>query len=158
MISKPKEYRITKARVSKSKYSQVTKLKARLWFMTEKWKFLPHWIFQYWANQKMMMASFIPSEYTNTIPSVTWVVERKCAKCLNSGGERGIWTPGRVTPTPVFETGPFSRSGISPFWWLPSCQVIWHFNRPSLFNCVQVTSLRAKRWLNGPGKQVTLPR
>lgn len=36
MISKPKEYRITKARVSKSKYSQVTKLKARLWFMTEK--------------------------------------------------------------------------------------------------------------------------
>ncbi len=72
--------------------------------MTEKWKFPPHWIFQYWANQNMMMASFILNEYTDTIPSVTWVVERNWAKCLNSGGERGIWTPGRVAPTPVFET------------------------------------------------------
>lgn len=32
----------------------------------------------------------IPSTYTNTIPSVTGVVEKKSGKCLNNGGERGI--------------------------------------------------------------------
>ncbi len=31
-----------------------------------------------------------------------------------ANGERGIRTLGGVNPTPVFETGPFSRSGISP--------------------------------------------
>ena len=30
------------------------------------------------------------------------------------GGERGIRTLGAVARTPVFETGPFDRSGISP--------------------------------------------
>ncbi len=30
------------------------------------------------------------------------------------GGERGIRTPGGLTPSTVFETAPFDRSGISP--------------------------------------------
>lgn len=68
---------------------------------------------------------------------------------LNDWRREGIWTPGRVAPTPVFETGPFSRSGISPFRWLPWCREIWHFNSPCPCNFVQVTSLRAKRWLSG---------
>ncbi len=38
----------------------------------------------------MMIDENIPIEYTNTIPSVMGVVERKSRKCLNSGGERGI--------------------------------------------------------------------
>ena len=38
------------------------------------------------------------------------------APALETGsyGEGGIRTPGQVTLTPVFETGPFSRSGTSP--------------------------------------------
>ncbi len=30
-------------------------------------------------------------------------------------GEGGIRTLGRIAPTPVFETGPFGRSGTSPY-------------------------------------------
>ncbi len=33
-----------------------------------------------------------------------------------NGGETGIRTLGGVTPTTVFETAPFDRSGISPRW------------------------------------------
>ena len=36
--------------------------------------------------------------------SVTRVVESEARNWLNNGGERGIWTPGRVAPTTVFET------------------------------------------------------
>ena len=31
-----------------------------------------------------------------------------------NGGDTGIRTLGRLAPTPVFETGPFDHSGISP--------------------------------------------
>gem|GEM_PF-3247055 len=34
----------------------------------------------------------------------------------NGGGEGGIRTPEGLTPLPVFETGPFNRSGTSPGW------------------------------------------
>ena len=47
-----------------------------------------------------------------------------CRKCLillllassarRENGEGGIRTLGRIAPTPVFETGPFGRSGTSP--------------------------------------------
>ena len=35
-------------------------------------------------------------------------------KELNSGGETGIRTQERVAPLPVFKTGAFNRSAISP--------------------------------------------
>jgi hypothetical protein len=38
-----------------------------------------------------------------------------CCTLLN-GGERGIRTPGGVAPTPVFKTGAFDHSAISPQW------------------------------------------
>ena len=34
---------------------------------------------------------------------------------INSGGETGIRTQERVAPLPVFKTGAFNRSAISPF-------------------------------------------
>ncbi len=37
-----------------------------------------------------------------------------CGAKRKNGGEGGIRTPGRVAPTLVFETSPFSRSGTSP--------------------------------------------
>ena len=33
-----------------------------------------------------------------------------------TGGEGGIRTPEGLAPLPVFETGPFNRSGTSPDW------------------------------------------
>ena len=36
-------------------------------------------------------------------------------KLSNSGGETGIRTQERVAPLPVFKTGAFNRSAISPF-------------------------------------------
>ena len=36
-------------------------------------------------------------------------------KTENSGGETGIRTQERVAPLPVFKTGAFNRSAISPF-------------------------------------------
>ena len=36
-------------------------------------------------------------------------------KNLNNGGETGIRTQERVAPLPVFKTGAFNRSAISPF-------------------------------------------
>ena len=36
-------------------------------------------------------------------------------KNLNDGGETGIRTQERVAPLPVFKTGAFNRSAISPF-------------------------------------------
>ena len=43
-------------------------------------------------------------------------VSRVCSHTThqNPSGEGGIRTLGRVNPTPVFETGPFGRSGTSP--------------------------------------------
>ena len=42
-----------------------------------------------------------------------------CLKILNisilNGGETGIRTQERVAPLPVFKTGAFNRSAISPF-------------------------------------------
>ena len=35
-------------------------------------------------------------------------------KNLNNGGETGIRTQERVAPLPVFKTGAFNRSAISP--------------------------------------------
>ena len=40
--------------------------------------------------------------------------DRENAFAGASGGETGIRTLGGVTPTTVFETAPFDRSGISP--------------------------------------------
>lgn len=40
---------------------------------------------------------------------------RKLLILLNDWRREGDLNPGRVAPTPVFETGPFSRSGISPY-------------------------------------------
>ena len=34
---------------------------------------------------------------------------------MNNGGETGIRTQERVAPLPVFKTGAFNRSAISPF-------------------------------------------
>ena len=34
---------------------------------------------------------------------------------MNDGGETGIRTQERVAPLPVFKTGAFNRSAISPF-------------------------------------------
>ena len=36
-------------------------------------------------------------------------------KNLNNGGETGIRTQERVAPLPVFKTGAFNRSAISPW-------------------------------------------
>ena len=36
-------------------------------------------------------------------------------KNLNNGGETGIRTQERVAPLPVFKTGAFNRSAISPY-------------------------------------------
>ena len=38
-------------------------------------------------------------------------------KNLNNGGETGIRTQERVAPLPVFKTGAFNRSAISPCEW-----------------------------------------
>ncbi len=39
---------------------------------------------------------------------------RRPARGRGNGGEAGIRTLGRLAPSPVFETGPFDRSGTSP--------------------------------------------
>ena len=38
-----------------------------------------------------------------------------CMYIKNDGGETGIRTQERVAPLPVFKTGAFNRSAISPF-------------------------------------------
>ena len=60
-----------------------------------------YWYTEWYAGQKRRVKCFLNQEGKG-----------------RSGGERGIWTPGRVAPTLVFETSPFSRSGISPLRWL----------------------------------------
>ena len=50
---------------------------------------------------------------------LTYVSGIKCYLCVEmltkrNGGERGIRTPGGVTPTLVFKTSAFNRSAISP--------------------------------------------
>ncbi len=42
------------------------------------------------------------------------VMARPPARRRGNGGEAGIRTLGRFAPSPVFETGPFDRSGTSP--------------------------------------------
>ena len=42
------------------------------------------------------------------------IVDSAAFRLPKSGGERGIRTTGEVTPTPVFKTGAFDHSAISP--------------------------------------------
>src|SRR5512135_3871369 len=51
---------------------------------------------------------FVPIKPLNTKPLLVFSI------LVRIGGEGGIRTHGRVAPTPVFETGPFDRSGTSP--------------------------------------------
>ncbi len=55
-----------------------------------------------------------PFENT-TISGPRWAPVR--VRNRDYGGETGIRTLGGLTPTTVFETAPFDRSGISPHWW-----------------------------------------
>jgi hypothetical protein len=44
----------------------------------------------------------------------SWVASLSKSLARGNGGEGGIRTHERLAPLPVFETGPFNRSGTSP--------------------------------------------
>ncbi len=54
-----------------------------------------------------------------------WRTQAERGLVANSGGEGGIRTPGRVSPTPVFKTGAINHSATSPLLVVYSNVPIW---------------------------------
>ena len=63
-----------------------------------------------------------------------------CLKILNisilNGGETGIRTQERVAPLPVFKTGAFNRSAISPFGWFYKYNLKYQLKNKAIFLCI----------------------